>query len=453
MNLHRHDQTDNHQMANNPFIRESVPKESSPWHIVPMADYVIPSDDRVSLIKKRWKSLHRLFGRVDKEASVARAEEELRALPNVRLANLVPPINWSLVAEAFAEAHNQITADASGRGKIDLRSSSGEDEPVRFLIGQPCCNHAATVQRWAAREQARVLTPPETAQILAGGESWLESLPTRGGDQAWVLPALERCFLRHTNGLDLVRRFLERAISGELGPGVIGCDSWAFAFVQRIWPLPGTAALTLQAFDGAALADLFVKPKANSGARHETRFLSASSGESLLPEETQTTSRGESSESKLVQTSSELRQLATHCRGNPGLAWHYWRKQLRSEPQHDQQNREEEQDGARSAGQRAGQPPDDIVWVVRDVEPPALPADTDEDVAFVLHALLLHRGLTTDLLALLLPIPRARVASQLLRLQVLGLLVREDERWQVAPLAYPVVREFLRDRSYLIDAF
>lgn len=452
MNLHQHDQTDNHRMTTNPFIRERDPKDLSPWRIVPMADYVIPSDDRANLIKKRWQSLHRLFGRVDKEASVARAEEELRALPTVRLANLVPPINWSLAAEAFAEAYNQITVDAAGSGKTDLRSSSGQGGPVRFLIGQPCCDHAATVQHWAAREQTRVLTPPETTQILAGGESWLESLP-RGGGQAWVLPALERCFLRHANGLDLVRRFLERAISGELGPGVIGCDSWAFAFVQRIWPLPGTPALTLQAFDGAALADLFVKPKARPGARHETRFLSASSGESLLPEKTQTASRGEPSESKLGKTSSELRQLAAHCRGNPGLAWHYWRKQLRSEPEHDQQNRDDEQGGARSAGRRAGQPADEIVWVARDVEAPSLPADADEDVAFVLHALLLHRGLTTDLLALLLPTPSARVASQLLRLQALGLLVREDERWQVAPLAYPSVREFLRARSYLIDAF
>ena len=74
-------------------------------------------------------------------------------------------------------------------------------------------------------------------------------------------------------------------------------------------------------------------------------------------------------------------------------------------------------------------------------------------MAFLLHALLLHRGLDTEALGALLPIPGARVHSHLLRLQALELLTRDGTRWQVAPLAYPTVREFLRSRSYLTDDF
>lgn len=69
------------------------------------------------------------------------------------------------------------------------------------------------------------------------------------------------------------------------------------------------------------------------------------------------------------------------------------------------------------------------------------------DIAFILHALLLHRGLTADQLALLLPMPRTQVLSQLLRLQAIDLLMRGDACWQTAPLAYPTVREFLRVRG------
>ena len=59
--------------------------------------------------------------------------------------------------------------------------------------------------------------------------------------------------------------------------------------------------------------------------------------------------------------------------------------------------------------------------------------------------------------------------ARLLRLEALGLVAREDApagnhasgeaaqppegRWRVAPLAYLTVREFLRGRSYLTDAF
>ena len=148
-----------------------------------------------------------------------------------------------------------------------------------------------------------------------------------------------------------------------------------------------------------------------------------------------------------------MRQLAAHCRGNPGLAWHYWRKQLRTEPDHEEQNSAEGHDSHEKPHGWQGMQSDEVVWVAPDLAAPSLPAETGEDVAFILHVLLLHRGLSADLLALLLPMPRPRVMSALLRLQVTGLLVREDEYWQIAPLAYPTVREFLRVRSYLIDAF
>jgi hypothetical protein len=439
-------------MVSVPVMREGIPSAPSPWRIVPMADYVVPLDDRASLIKKRWKTLHRLFGGAGKEAEVGRAEAELRALPNVRLANLVPPIDWSSALQAFAEAYAYITRGEDGRTETDENPSESGDHTPQFLVCQPYCDHAAIIEHWAARHRACVLQAPTASQILSGDNSWLKALPA-GSGQPWVLPALERCFLRHANGLDLLRSFLEQALSGELGPGVIGCDSWAFAFVQRIWPLPGSPALTLQEFDGPALADYFVRSKRISGSKRYARFLSARSGEPLVPDEELRETDSDKSQDEREKCVPELRQLAAHCRGNPGVAWHYWRKRLRGEAEHDQKDRTTDREGGTPAAHVGGQGPDDIVWVAQDIETPSLPAETDEDVAFVLHTLLLHRGLTTDLLALLLPTPRARIASQLLRLQALGLLVREDERWQVAPLAYPTVREFLHARSYLIDAF
>jgi hypothetical protein len=54
----------------------------------------------------------------------------------------------------------------------------------------------------------------------------------------------------------------------------------------------------------------------------------------------------------------------------------------------------------------------------------------------------------------------ARIRSKLLRLEALGLIeaappagAQAEPCWQVAALAYPTVREFLRSRSYLTDAF
>lgn len=421
-----------------------------PWCIVPIEDYTLPPDGRTNLIKKRWKVLRQRFSGAVGEAEVFRAEADLRELPNVRLAHIVPPIDWSSAARSLGHACNAGTQ--GGVLKPGASSSNNEDTTPWFFVCQPYCDHGSILENWAAEHEARVLHPPDTEQILSGDSAWLEMLP-EGNAQPWVLPALEQCFLRHANGLDLLRGFMERALSGEWGPGIIGCDSWAFAFVQRIFPLTGVPAMTLQAFDGPMLADYFVRDRTTPGSRNQIRFLSARSGESLVPDEAQGSSTSSGRPSEDEQDLPEFRQLAAHCQGNPGLAWHYWRKQLRSEPEPDQQDRAEGRESGTSPHETDGLGSSDNVWVSQDVETPPMPAEADEDVAFVLHAILLHRGLTTDLLTLLLPAPRARIASQLLRLQALGLLTRDGERWQVAPLAYSTVREFLRVRRYLTDAF
>ena len=420
-----------------------------PWCFVPMSEYAAPKADGASQIKQHWKSLSRLFGPAPEDNAVARAEAELRLLPEVRLANLVPPLDWAEAAQAFARAHQQVVgrgADLAGSGPA---AGSQGSSPVVFLIGQPCCDHAAIAREWARQQGALELVPPHASQILAGDQSWLQSLPAPGS-QPWVMPALERCFLRHANGLELVRHFLERALCGELGPGVVACDSWAFAFIQRIWPFADIPTLTLQAFDGQALADCFIKPRSSTDLRWRTRFLSARNGEPLLPDSGSAPAQDQPS----AQSLAELRSLAAHCRGNPGLAWHYWRYQLRTEPEPDPAEREDDPDANGGAQQpAAAQPQDNIVWVAHGIDTPAMPADASEDVAFLLHALLLHRGLTMDLLAALLPAPRARIASQLLRLQGMELVTRIGSCWEVAPMAYPIAREFLRNRSYLVDGF
>lgn len=410
---------------------ESPPPAKPPlWQIVHAADYERPTDSQPATLQRRWRALGRLLLGDDKgEADPARAEADLRALPQLRLANLVPPIDWAPAARALGAPDENTHA------------------PVRLFIGQPYCEHAATLAHWARTHDAVVLTPPDSAQILAADRRWLDDLaPAKG--HPWVLPELERCFLRHANGLDLLRRFLERALSGALGPGIIGCDSWALAFIERIWPLPGTPRLTLQAFDGPALTRYLMQAD-----RGHVRFLSARNGKPLLPEPP---ADGQTDASAAEDGACpELRQLAAHCRGNPGLAWHYWRQRLRAAPEHERQAQAEDAPRDPPAGQDRERlaAADEVVWVAPAIETPTLPAESGEDVAFLLHALLLHRGLDAEALGALLPIPGARVLSHLLRLQALELLTRDGTRWQVAPLAYPTVREFLRSRSYLTDDF
>jgi hypothetical protein len=404
------------------------------WEIVPIGEYAVPSGIDPTAVRKKWSAVRRLFGMGGKEApSPLRDEEGLRALPQVRLENLVPPIDWWPGAAALD--------DALGNGATDATARPG----VQVLVGQPFGGQAEILERWAIGHEATILLPPKPETILAGDlrwiDEWVSQVDTQGY-RRWVLPRLEHCYFRHARGLGLARRVFELAFSGRLGPGLIGCDSWAWAYLQRIWPLPRVQVLTLQAFDGGRLSAYFL----SSALRHrnqQVRFRHAKTGENLLP-----APDPDSSAHDEFGVSAELKRLAAHSRGNLGIARAYWRSRLRSEP--DEAELKDNTDAERGA---AASPRDEVVWLTAGIDDPVLPAETGEEVVLLLHAVLLHNGPPERLLPELLPLSHDRILSILLRMRDLGLVDAMDDRWCISALGYATTREALRARGYLIDAF
>ena len=401
----------------------SPPDSEHPlWAVVPLSDYAVPSSPDQHVVRKKWAAFRSLLRPQEEAQTPVRAEADLRALAGVRLENLVPPIDW---AQAVAALDQVLAGDA----ERPLPGSS-----VRFLIGQPHCAHVEVLTHWANAHGARVLAPPRPEAVISGDEQWLAELS--GPEGPWVLPALERCFLRHAAGLSLGRQILDRAASGRLGTGLIGCDSWAWAYLQRVFPVPQLPALTLQAFDGRRLTELFLRLSLSNGAG-AVRFRNARTGASVLPDP-------EALESGSFDVSRELRQLAAHCRGNPGIAWRYWRQRLRAEPESEEAERSSEQEQS---------PAEWVVWLADLMEEQVPPAEQADDAVLILHALLLHNGLPEWLLPELLPLPPAQIASLLWRMEALGIVELADERWRVAALGYATARRMLRERTYLVDAF
>jgi len=97
------------------------------------------------------------------------------------------------------------------------------------------------------------------------------------------------------------------------------------------------------------------------------------------------------------------------------------------------------------------------VWNLKreqDRKMPELPGDVDDISAFLLYSILLHRGLSVDLLREILPmISSEKLNAQLLRLEQFGILQYIESQWQINVVAYPAVRDFLGSRDFLLDAF
>jgi hypothetical protein len=392
------------------------------WAFVPLADYKVPEVPARSAAASAWKSFKQIFMPQDADLQApVKKEADLRALSQMRLQNLLRPLEWYDAAAALDRAVKEwMTAT--------VRRS------VRFVVGQPHGGHAEILGAWAERNQAVPIIAPTPEQIFAGDHLWFDNWPQDG--RPWVLPNLEHCYLRHAKGLELIRHLLLQADRGSLGRGVIGCDSWAWAYLQRIWPVGRPDALTLQAFDGPRLKDM-IRHLAVCPPGRRLCFRNAADGHDilLLPD---------------AQDSvpSEIVQLAALCRGNLGIALASWRERLRSEP---------DSEGAEPAGSSpsasTGEPGEQSVWVSSAMPEPVLPAGMNEESALILHALLLHGGLSEALLTELLPLSDALCGAVLGRLAHAGFLECQKDRWGVSALAYAATRNLLRRGEYLTDGF
>ncbi len=394
------------------------------WEFVPVADYRLPRSPGKGAASSAWTSLKRLFRRADDDKQAPlKAEADLRALPHVRLDHLVRPIDCGGAAAALDVA------------LADWMRSSVRDRPVRFVVGQPFCGHVQILQHWAARHDAAKVEPPGYDQILAGDARWMEQC--RAQDRLWVLPNLEHCYLRHAGGLAHVRWLLEHAASGRSGRAVIGCDSWAWAYLKHVSPIPRPDALTLQAFDGARLSRYFAE-STSAQSRARLQFRDARNGRAVLSVPAEAND----------EVSAQINDLAAHCRGNVGMARWYWRERLRSEPEKDEEGSERI-----DAQEGDAVPQAEIIWVSTAAEDPTIPDGEDDETVLVLHALLLHDGLPATLLPDLLPLPHYRIVATLLLLKDLGVVQSQGDRWSVSALGYAAVRQTLLSHGYLTDGF
>ncbi|WP_404473569.1 hypothetical protein LG301_03765 [Vreelandella venusta] len=388
------------------------------WEVVELTGFVTPEHTQASQWRRSWLAATRwLVGREAAEHK-AKQESELRALPEVRLAHLVPDVDWTPGARALAQV---------------LLQQGLNEEPVVFFITPPYGGHSAVVKDWAEQQGVSCLASPTYQELSEGTLEWLARCENQ---HRWALPALERCFLRHTQGLQGVRALLERALSGRMGRGVIGCDSWTYAYLQQAIGLDGAPALTLQAVEGQQLAYYFAHLA--DGGGYPTVY-STRTGNPILENDAD-----DNAENGRKTVHKELQRLAAHCRGHLGIAWHYWRERLR-EPA-------ESSDSMQSQNQSPNVAPSEELWLMDALAEAELPAETGDLATLLLHALLIHGGLEDQALGDVLPFSHHEVLNARLSLARKGLLVCHQGRWQVAPLSYASVRQLLESRNYLVDA-
>jgi hypothetical protein len=407
---------------------EQIEKKLQLWRYVPLSDYAVPQTTMSRSIKGGIRGLWQRFRVAKKKPEdPQKPESDLQHIPDAVLENLAPHLDWQLPAGYLKTA-------------LDQRIGTTPDEKPTFLVvGLPQGGNQEILTVLAGELKWPLITAPSAEQILSQDHHWLKQM--ENNDTPWVVPALERCYLRHVHGLVLVRQLFEKINTGAMGNGIIGCDSWALAYLKHVLPGRLPDALVAQAFDDNRLS-WWLYQLASSRFQKPILFRQTDNGKPVIPIEPEPAGPDTTG----TQVSAFIDQLSAHSRGIPGIALCLWRKALRMEPD------------KTMADTSLSQTPSDMkttIWVLPwdKLNHPALPSPISPESSILLHSLLLHNGLSQAVLAEILPFSPSVITRAALVLKDAGLIEEHQGLWNVSPAGYPIVRQYLNGEGYLTDQF
>jgi hypothetical protein len=433
------------------------------WRFIHLDHYSRPPETSRETMRKGISGLWlRLGWGSTVEASVF-AENELSQVPQELVDKAAPDPDWSAsIAAVTAALDTWIDAKVPGSTN-------------QIFVGPPYHGTSEILTAWAQARGWRVVAAPSPEMILSGGQEWLTQFEE--DNDPLVLPHLEHCYLRHYNGLTLLRRLLDHIIS-QSRRWLVGCDSWAWAYLSKalkvdtVFPMP----FILEAFDQERLKIWFQQLAAASGEDNFV-FRQLDSGRYVLPPVTGDEVSGDWNQGTAAEDSSFLRNVAAYSRGIPGVAWAVWRHSfgfVDTTPE-DREESDPEVPTAREAEASApdapatgeGEESDGKAPGAEEVHPahpilvtpwskinlPGFPFQhVSLGLLMVLHTLLIHGGLWSQIFPQLLPLSPMEILENLYLLQASGLVESNQSFWRVTAAGYPAVRQVLQSEGYLTDA-
>ncbi|EFL50134.1 hypothetical protein DesfrDRAFT_3154 [Solidesulfovibrio fructosivorans JJ]] len=386
-----------------------------PWRFIPLADYARPHGPTTATVRRELRSIFRgFFGRPEQPEPFSGPEK------------LYPPP--ARLTEAVSPA---LRPDLAAEDLLPTCAVVMEHPSDNVLVADPPGGAGIAALALAARRcRMPIIAPPTPEAVLTGGGEWLSRL-ARYREGPVCIPRLERLFLRHADGLTLLRRLGELLAAGDR-TFFCGCGTFAWAYLRRVLDMgalfPGP--LTLAPFDGQALGRWFASAPPLTG--HVT-VRQADTGAPVLPDD----------DAPDAPASDFLKNLAFYVWGQPGAALAFWRRNILF--------------GADPLALRHPHsdpdPTERPLWVrpFAETTAPEMPEPNRRDTVFVVSALLVHGGLPQDRLGRVLPLMADAIPGVLSRLRRAGVIAATAGRWRVLPVALPSCRRLLAEQGYLAD--
>lgn len=380
---------------------------------IPVADYAGPPMPAEEYLRRLIGRIRALIVRHQPKPFIA--DEKLKRATLDMLDEVVaPPACGALLKEL-------------DRTVLDWLAENPRVNWIKVIVVPPC-DENAMVKSWAEQAGHEILQPPPRDRLIDVPPA---PLPSLDGEGLLVVPRLEQWFLRHRNGLRLVRSLLA-ALDTCKRPVVIGCNSWAWQFlavaVAADQLLPD--AVTFVAFDEMRLHRWFTE-LSEADTTASVQFRRSTSGADVLE-------LGDDGKPK----DDFLGGLAGRSLGIPWVAWHLWRRSLRSDI-------EDKIDADAPASSEPAESSDEQTLWVTALDELVLPGTHPQSALLVMQALLIHGDLSAAQLRLVLPlVGESNIVPVLVKS---GFIARNGDLFACRAAAYPVIRAGLKTAGLPLD--
>lgn len=375
----------------------------------PLGEYGWPSMPTEEAVHRAWARVKAVFEGTDDDPFIA--DDQLERTTLEMLDAVAAPPACGPVVDEIARA-------------VAAWRSDSQAGHLKVIVTPPC-DENGVVETFADQQGHTILSPPERQALLARPAA---PVPDLGGDGLLVVPQLERWFVRHRNGLGAIRALLA-AVYEQDRPVLIGCNSWAWAFLTKavdinlLFPTP----VTFQPFDADRLRDWF-SDLSTASATQEIAFRLPGTGQDVF-----STEGG-------AQGGHYFRTLAAHSLGVPWVAWHLWRRSLFSGRPNDSDDSADDTPEADDSGR---------TLYVGEFDQIILPGKRPQTALLVLHALLIHGPMTLD--EIRAAVPLVAEPNIVPSLEATGFVEWVDGAVQCRAAAYPSVRAGLVDAGFPVD--
>lgn len=466
MAKHKPEKTDGENNNENPIL---------PGGLIPVEQWTLAETSVRRTLKgglRHW--LEQLGAGISSQEESFQSMDSLPELNNQQLQRLAPDPDRMAHAQALADAVAELRKQGHCQNPVLLIVAPPYSGVSRGLRCFPDCRIGSNTQGENGDSQSayrRILPPDNLLMDADTARQWWEMQPLH---EPWVISELAAFWRRHSNGLALVQELLRRVAQNCAGEGVIGCNSWCWQFWSSYYPDAQLAPWIPAPMTTDRLGIWLEQLAFNNDTAPVVRM--ATDGKYVLPLKPK---KDDEKSYEKKKNSDLLRNLAADSRGIPGVALAIWRSALRARPESDADDDSDKQSEKKPKNPKAKQQDADC-WIVPldQLSLPGMPVSTERNLGLVLHALLMHDGLTVADLHLVTAVPEPGLSLAISRLARADMIAfgeigqdtafdlqspeqrstaytdfAQNALWYVTPLGYPGTRRHLLNWGFPVDNF